>query len=814
MGYDPTGGLTGWDLTGFHEGHDTEVWERLGAREMTVHDDERGEVSGTRFSVWAPNAKAVRLVGDFNWWNGENSYMHLIPGAGVWALFVEGVGTGSLYKFEVLGADDVWRLKADPMAQFAEAAPHTASIVYNTQYEWGDDQWMWYRGEAQAHAKPMSVYEVHIGSWRKGLTYLDLAKELVEYCSWQGYTHVEFMPVAQHPFEGSWGYHVTGYFAPMSKFGSPDEFRHLVDMLHQAGIGVIVDWVPGHFATDPWALQRFDGTALYEHEDPRLGWHPDWGSYIFNFGRNEVKSFLMSNAYYWLKEYHIDGLRVDGVASMLYLDYSREEGQWIPNQYGGNENLEAVKLLQETNAHNYRRLPGTIMVAEESTSWPGVTRPVEHGGLGFGFKWNMGWMNDSLRYYGREPIYRQYHHHEMTFAMAYAYSENFILPISHDEVVHGKGSMFERAPEDEWRKFATLRAFYAFQWSHPGKQLLFMGTEFGQRREFAESRSLDWDLTNQWGHRGVQRLIKDMNGIYKSHPALYKLDTDPAGFSWIDADDRGGNIFSFLRYDGDGQMIASIVNFSAEPRPDYRIGLPTEGVWKEILNTDAEVYDGTGRTGNLGQVEATAVPWHGYAASANVTIPPLGAVWLLFEPVLTEEQPEPEKASAGMRAAAKQVSPHRSTAADDLPATNRAAAVEVPSAAEVPPETQVRSKPAKAPSKKSASETAKTAETAKAAVAKTAKAAAKPAKKASSAAERASETVPVKAAAKATKAAASKVAKAAGKIAEAVAESGEPAAEQPPAKKAAKKAPAKRTGAKRTAAEKAAEPGEPGTPTS
>ena len=656
MGFDPTGGLKGFDLTGFHEGHDTECYKRLGAHVMSVEDSERGPISGTRFSVWAPHALAVRLVGDFNYWNGEQSSMHLLPGSGVWSLFVEGAGTGSLYKFEVCGADGVWRTKADPMARFCEAAPHTASIVYDSSYTWGDEQWLWFRGEAKPHASPMSIYEVHIGSWRHGLTYVQLAKELVEYVTWQGYTHVEFLPVAQHPYEGSWGYHVTGYYAPQSKFGSPDEFRFLVDSLHQAGIGVLVDWVPGHFATDPWALERFDGTALYEHEDPRLGWHPDWGSYIFNFGRNEVKSFLTANAYYWLSEFHIDGLRVDGVASMLYLDYSREAGQWVPNRYGGNENLDAVELLKIVNRHNYQRQPGTVMIAEESTSWPGVTKPVDQGGLGFGFKWNMGWMNDTLRYYGREPLYRQYHHNEMTFAMSYAYSENFVLPISHDEVVHGKGSMFERAPQDEWRKFATMRALYAFMWSHPGKQLLFMGTEFGQRREFSEQRSLDWDLTNSWGHRGVQRLVKDLNSVYKAHPALWLLDTDPKGFSWIDADDRGGNVFSYLRYDGEGQMLAIVVNFAAEPRPDYRIGLPAEGVWKEILNTDADAYDGSGAFGNLGQVVAKAIPSHGYAASATVTIPPLGAVWLRLEPTPDEEQPEPEKVKVGTEVAAKRTS--------------------------------------------------------------------------------------------------------------------------------------------------------------
>jgi 1,4-alpha-glucan branching enzyme len=659
MAFDLSGGLTGEVLSGFHGGHDTECWRRLGAVESSVHDSERGELHGTRFSVWAPNAQTVRLVGEFNGWNGDAGQMHLVPGSGVWALFVEGVGTGALYKFEVLGSDGVWRLKADPMARFCEAAPHTASIVYNSQYSWGDDDWLWYRGQKAQHTEPISIYEVHLGSWRHGLTYVELAEQLVEYVTWQGYTHVELMPVAEHPYEGSWGYHVTGYFAPVSRFGSPDEFRFLVDKLHQAGVGVIVDWVPGHFATDPWALQRFDGTALYEHEDPKLGWHPDWGSYIFNFGRNEVQSFLISNAYYWLEEFHIDGLRIDAVASMLYLDYSRNEGQWIPNKYGGNENLEAVELLQRVNQHNYARKPGIMMIAEESTSWPGVTRAVDAGGLGFGFKWNMGWMNDSLRYLGREPVYRQHHHNEMTFAMAYAYSENYILPISHDEVVHGKGSMFERAPEDEWRKFGNLRAFYSFMWSHPGKQLLFMGTEFGQRREFSEQRSLDWEQSAEVGHRGVQRLVKDLNALYRANPALHRLDTDPAGFSWISADDRGGNVFSFLRFDGEGQIIACVSNFAAEPRTEYRIGVPAEGVWQEILNTDAEVYDGSGQFGNLGQVVAAPVPAHGYPASAVITIPPLGSVWLRHAPVAAEETADEQQVETGTRAVAKQSSPAR-----------------------------------------------------------------------------------------------------------------------------------------------------------
>ncbi len=647
-----TGGLTGVDLSGFHGGHDTECWRRLGAVETTL-DGADGPINGTRFSVWAPNAQQVRLVGDFNGWNGEDAPLHRVPDTGVWATFLPGVGSGALYKFEILTADGSWLLKADPMARFCEAAPHTASIVYTSGYAWNDDAWLKKRETYQPHAEPMSVYEVHLGSWRRGLSYLQLAKELVEYVTWQGYTHVEFLPVAEHPFEGSWGYHVTGYFAPVSRLGSPDEFRYLVDQLHQAGIGVIVDWVPGHFATDPYALQRFDGTALYEHEDPRLGWHPDWGSYIFNFGRNEVRSFLMSNAWYWLEEFHIDALRIDAVASMLYLDYSRGPGEWVPNVNGGNENLEAIALLQEVNAHAYRRKPGVFLVAEESTSWPGVTARIDHGGLGFGFKWNMGWMNDSLGYFGRDPIHRQHHHHELTFAMSYAYSENFILPISHDEVVHGKGSMFERAAGDDWRKFANLRAFYAFMWSHPGKQLLFMGTEFGQRREFSEQRSVDWDLTQQWGHRGVQLLIKEMNRIYKTHPALWKLDNDPAGFRWINADDSAGNVFSFVRLDGEGQLIASVINFSADPRTDYRIGLPAEGIWTEILNTDSELYDGSGTVGNLGQVIATDVGLNGLPASATISLPPLGAVWFRHDPQVVDQQPDQDKADAGAREVAR-----------------------------------------------------------------------------------------------------------------------------------------------------------------
>jgi 1,4-alpha-glucan branching enzyme len=475
----------------------------------------------------------------------------------------------------------------------------------------------------------MSIYEVHLGSWRQGLTYTQLADELVDYVKASGFTHVEFLPVAEHPYGGSWGYHVTSYYAPTARFGNPDELRHLIDKLHQANIGVIVDWVPGHFATDPWALVRFDGTALYEHPDPRRGWHPEWGSYIFNQGRAEVSNFLVANALYWLEEFHIDGLRVDGVASMLYLDYSRKDGEWVPNQYGGRENLEAVSFLQEVNATAYKRVPGTVIIAEESTAWPGVTRPTYLGGLGFGFKWNMGWMNDTLAYIGRHPIHRQYHHNEMTFAMMYAFSENYVLPLSHDEVVHGKGSIVGKVPGDRWQQMATVRALYAFMWAHPGKQLLFMGSEFAQYREWSESRSLDWPSLDASDHRGVYDALCDLNRVYGETRALWSQDTSPAGFSWIDANDRHGNVLSFLRFGDDDSVIACVVNFSPLPHDHYRIGLPEAGRWDEVINTDAESYGGSG-VGNLGAVEAEEQSWHGLPASTTLRVPPLGAIWLRY----------------------------------------------------------------------------------------------------------------------------------------------------------------------------------------
>ena len=638
MAHDEFGGLTGWDLEGFHSGGDTEVWKRLGSHVVTIDDDERGPITGTRFAVWAPNAQAVEVISDFNWWTGDR--MRLIPGSGVWGTFVEGVDEGTLYKFRIQDQWGTWHEKVDPMARYSEQAPQNASIVTETHYEWNDDEWIARREASRAHAEPMSVYEVHLGGWRHGLSYRDLADQLVSYVTWQGYTHVEFMPLAEHPFAPSWGYQVTGYFSPTSRYGSPDDLRYLIDKLHQAGIGVIMDWVPGHFPKDDWALGRFDGTALYEHADPRQGEHKDWGTYIFNYGRNEVKSFLVSSALYWISEFHADGLRVDAVASMLYLDYSREEGQWVPNKYGGRENLEAIDFLRYVNSHLYSRHPGILMIAEESTSFPGVTKPVDDGGLGFGFKWNMGWMNDSLRYLELNPFHRQYHHGEMTFAMVYQYSENFILPISHDEVVHGKGSMITKIPGDDWQQFASLRAFYSYMWSFPGKQLVFMGQEFGQRHEFDESVSLEWFVADLWGHGGLKRLFRDLNKIYKENPALWQLDSDPRGFEWINADDAGNNLFSWLRRSDDGSTIACFTNFSPNPQTDYRIDLPMEGVWTEILNTDSLEYDGTGEFGNLGQIVAAPLPAPDrLRAVATVCVPPMGSVWLRHNPSATAALP-------------------------------------------------------------------------------------------------------------------------------------------------------------------------------
>jgi 1,4-alpha-glucan branching enzyme len=614
------------DLHLIGEGRHEQLWDVLGAHVRT-YDGPFGTVTGTSFSVWAPNARGVRVAGDFNFWDGRAHPMRSLGSSGVWELFVPGVGAGTRYKFHVLGADWVWREKADPLAFAAEVAPATASIVFEPQHEWHDTEWMERRGAKQAVNEPMSVYEVHLGSWREGRTYRDLATELVDYVRDLGFTHVELLPVAEHPFGGSWGYQVSSYFAPTSRFGTPDDFRYLVDRLHQAGIGVLVDWVPAHFPKDEWSLARFDGTPLYEHPDPRRGEQPDWGTLVFNFGRAEVRNFLVANAIFWAEEFHIDGLRVDAVASMLYLDYSRKEGEWAPNEFGGRENLEAVRFLQEMNATVYKRCQGLVTVAEESTAWPGVSRPTHLGGLGFGFKWNMGWMHDSLDYISRSPIHRQYHHHQMTFSMMYAYTENFVLPLSHDEVVHGKGSLLRKMPGDRWQQLANLRAFLAFMWAHPGKQLLFMGGEIAQESEWSESRELDWWVLDNPGHRGMQDLVRDLNRSYADHPALWARDIDPTGFQWIDANDASNNTFSFLRWDDAGNALACITNFSGGPHEGYRLGLPRTGTWHEVVNTDAELYGGSG-VGNLGAVEAVDEPWHGQPASVTLRVPPLGTLWL------------------------------------------------------------------------------------------------------------------------------------------------------------------------------------------
>jgi 1,4-alpha-glucan branching enzyme len=618
------------DLHLIHEGRHEQLWEVLGAHTRS-YPTPQGAVNGVSFAVWAPNARGVRVTGDFNYWDGVAHPMRSLGASGIWELFVPKVTDGDRYKFQILGSDGIWRQKADPCAFATEIPPANNSVVFTSSYQWQDSTWLDKRANTDALTSPMSIYEVHLGSWRSGLNYRQLADELTEYLSETGFTHVEFLPVSEHPYGPSWGYQVTSYFAPTSRFGSPDDLRYLIDRLHQAGIGVLVDWVPAHFPKDEWALARFDGTALYEHPDPRRGEHPDWGTYVFNFGRAEVRNFLVANALYWFEEFHVDGLRVDAVASMLYLDYSRKPGEWEPNQFGGRENLDAVAFLQEVNATVYKRSPGAIMIAEESTSWPGVTQPTHLGGLGFGFKWNMGWMHDALGYIQHEPIHRQYHHDEMTFAMVYAYSEHFVLPISHDEVVHGKGSLVGRMPGDRWQQLSNLRAFLAFMWAHPGKKLLFMGSEFAQSGEWASQRSLDWSLLQFSEHAGVLRTVSDLNSVYRSTPALWQRDDDPGGFEWIDAGDAHGNIFTWLRWDKNGRPLACATNFSPTPHENYRLGLPISGRWIEVLNTDADVYGGSG-VGNLGGVEAVEVPWQGRPASAQLVLPPLAAIYLRFDP--------------------------------------------------------------------------------------------------------------------------------------------------------------------------------------
>ncbi|WP_343601558.1 1,4-alpha-glucan branching protein GlgB [Mycobacterium sp.] len=615
------------DLHLFAEGRHERLWEVLGAhpRSFTTAD---GVVDGVSFAVWAPNATGVSLIGDFNGWDGNDAPMRVLGSSGVWELFWPGFPADGLYKFRVHGADGVVTDRADPFAFATEVPPHTASKVTSSTYTWADADWMVRRATHNPVNEPMSTYEVHLGSWRPGLSYCELARELTDYVVAQGFTHVEMLPVAEHPFAGSWGYQVTSYYAPTSRFGTPDDFRTLVDALHQAGVGVIVDWVPAHFPKDAWALGRFDGTPLYEHSDPKRGEQLDWGTYVFDFGRPEVRNFLVANALYWLQEFHIDGLRVDAVASMLYLDYSRPAGGWTPNVNGGRENLEAVQFLQEMNATAHKMAPGIVTIAEESTSWPGVSRPTSLGGLGFSMKWNMGWMHDTLGYLGHDPVHRCYHHHEITFSMLYAFSENFVLPVSHDEVVHGKGTLWSRMPGDDHMKAAGLRSLLAYQWAHPGKQLLFMGQEFGQRAEWSEQRGLDWfELDENSFSDGIARLVRDINHLYRRSPALWSRDAQPEGYSWIDANDSANNVLSFLRYGGDGSVMACVFNFAGSEHSRYRLGLPTGGRWREVLNTDATAYRGGG-TGNLGGVDATDVAWHGRPASAVLVLPPLSALWL------------------------------------------------------------------------------------------------------------------------------------------------------------------------------------------
>ena len=601
------------------EGRHEKLWEVLGAH---VRRDQNGELLGTAFSVWAPNARAVSLISDLNYWDKNTHPMIRLGSSGIWETFIPDIGAGVKYKFAICGIDGRWVDHADPLARQTETPPNTASIVNESNYEWQDSKWISERANFQPWCSPIAVYEVHLGSWKLGLSYRELSTELVNYVTEQGFTHVEFLPVTEHPYGPSWGYQVTSFFAPTSRFGTPDEFRFLVDALHAAGIGVILDWVPAHFPKDEWALAKFDGTALYEHADPRLGEHPDWGTLIFNFGRNEVRNFLVASALYWLTEFHIDGLRVDAVASMLYLDYSRKDGEWLPNKFGGRENLEAVQLLQEATSTAYRTHPGIVMIAEESTAWPGVTRDTSSGGLGFGFKWNMGWMHDTLQYLQHDPIHRVYHHNEITFSILYAWSENFMLPLSHDEVVHGKGQLVNKFPGDRWQKLATLRALYGFMWAHPGKKLLFMGSEFAQNDEWSESAGLQWYLTEFAEHKGVQKVVADLNSIYKSQPALWQKDTNPEGFSWLVGDDGASNVLAFTRWSEDDRPLVCITNFSPVSHENYQLPLPTAGVWREILNTDAVAYGGSGIANDSFAVDIDT------DLKRTLRIPPLATVWL------------------------------------------------------------------------------------------------------------------------------------------------------------------------------------------
>jgi 1,4-alpha-glucan branching enzyme len=624
-----------YDIYLFREGNHFKLYDKLGAHLMTVDG-----IDGTYFAVWAPNAKHVAVIGDFNGWN--NTTHPLAPrwdSSGIWEGFIAGVKKGMYYKFHLeSGVNDYRADRGDPFALYWEVAPKTSPIVWDLAYEWQDAEWMGKRGKHNRIDAPWSIYELHLGSWRRGsdddadfLTYREIAPQLTEYVKGMGFTHVELLPIMEHPFYGSWGYQTTGYFAPTSRYGSPQDFMYLIDYLHQHGIGIILDWVPSHFPGDEHGLAYYDGTCIYEHADPKKGFHPDWKSYIFNYGRHEVQAFLMSSALFWLSKYHIDSLRVDAVASMLYLDYSRRDGEWIPNCFGGRENLEAIAFLKRFNEEIYKEFPDVQTIAEESTAWPMVSRPTYVGGLGFGMKWNMGWMHDTLAYLSKDPVHRKYHHHELTFSMLYAFSENYVLPLSHDEVVHGKGSLVNKMPGDDWQRLANLRLVIAYQYFHPGKKLFFMGGEFGQWSEWSHDRSLDWHLTQWDRHSGIQLLLTDLNRHYTTIPALHELDCDPLGFEWIDCNDWEHSILTFIRKGtATNEAVLVACNFTPVPRPAYRVGVDLAGYWKEICNSDAVEYGGGG-IGNAGGMMTEEQPWHGRKRSLLVTIPPLAVVAFRYQ---------------------------------------------------------------------------------------------------------------------------------------------------------------------------------------
>ncbi|HVL59674.1 MAG TPA: 1,4-alpha-glucan branching protein GlgB [Burkholderiaceae bacterium] len=624
--------LTDHDVYLFREGTHGRLYRKMGAQPT-----ERDGTRGVFFSVWAPNARSVHVIGDFNGWSHDAT--PLSPrhdGSGIWEGFVAGAQQGQCYKYRIHSHHRDQPLeKADPFALYAEAPPSTASRIWSLDYAWNDADWMRERRKRNALDAPMSIYEVHLGSWRRAddgrmLSYREIAQPLAEYVRDHGFTHVELMPITEHPFYGSWGYQTTGYFAATARYGTPQDLMHLIDTLHAHGVGVILDWVPSHFPNDAHGLAQFDGTNLYEHADPRQGFHPEWSSCIFNYGRNEVRGFLLSSALFWLDHYHIDGLRVDAVASMLYLDYGRNAGEWIPNRYGGKENLEAITFLHLMNELVYREYPDVQTIAEESTAWPGVSRPIYVGGLGFGLKWNMGWMHDSLKYMQQDPVFRRYHHNQLTFSLVYAFSENFVLPLSHDEVVHGKGSLIGKMPGDNWQQFANLRLLYCYMWTHPGKKLLFMGCEFGQRREWTHDGSLEWWVLQFPDHDGLRRLIGDLNRLYRDEPALHQLDTESRGFEWVDGSDSENSVISYLRRSRDGDAVLVLCNFTPLPRHNYTVGAPRGGRWRELLNSDAPIYGGSG-VGNYGAIDSSPVPAHGRYHSLTLTLPPLAVIVLKSE---------------------------------------------------------------------------------------------------------------------------------------------------------------------------------------